>query len=102
VEVPYSELRQKGRFTDADPAWRRDGMSWKERVTVALLLTAAVAGYALIPRVLPAPEGDPGNALGTGLGGTGTSVVAVPGVPRGATVPSAQQLPARSGRPRAV
>ena len=54
-------------------------MSGKERLVAALLLAIAVAGGALIPRLLASPPTSLGIALGPG---PGRSVVQAPAIPR--------------------
>src|SRR3954471_22477097 len=54
-------------------------MSRKERLVAALLLAIAVAGGALIPRLLASPPTSLGIALGPG---PGRSVVQAPAIPR--------------------
>jgi hypothetical protein len=56
-------------------------MSGKERIVAALLLAVAVAGAALVPRLLSAPAGPPGVALGAGPG-PARSVVQAPALPQ--------------------
>ena len=56
-------------------------MSLRERIVAALLLAIAVAGAALVPRLLSAPAGPLGVALGPGPG-PARSVVQAPTIPR--------------------
>jgi hypothetical protein len=56
-------------------------MNRRERIVAALLLAVAVAGGALIPRLLSAPAGPLGVALGPGPS-LGPSVVQAPAIPK--------------------
>ena len=48
-------------------------MSPRGSVTAALCFATALAGYALLPKLLPAPGNLPGGALGTGADSDVTS-----------------------------
>ena len=57
-------------------------MSRKERIVAALLLAIAVAGGAVIPRLLTSPAAPRGVALGPT---PGRSVVHAPAIPKAST-----------------
>ena len=69
-------------------------MSPRGSVTAALCFATALAGYALLPKLLPAPGNLPGGALGTGLGAA-PGVVVVPRTPDQTAVPHATPFPAQ-------
>ena len=77
-------------------------MSRKERVIAAFLLATAVAGAALLPRLLSAPAGRIGVALGPGPGpGPGRSIVEAPAISKARRAASSA-TPARVAAPSRV
>ena len=70
-------------------------MSRRERVAAALLFATAVAGYALVPRLLLASGQPRVGAQGPGLGRSVLPAVAIPAAPRRTALPNAPHLPAR-------